>query len=83
MLDHFSVSSATDGGTRCRIWVEPARRSCAVTITVDGRIVRQADETDPTFRSYTHAEWMSVEHWEKLAHELARQFSPFWNGATV
>lgn len=79
MLDFFSVSSVTDGGTRCRIHVEPAKRKCAVTVTVDGRIVRMADETDATFRSYGYAEWSSIEHWDRRAHELARQFSPFWH----
>jgi hypothetical protein len=83
MLDFFSVSSKTDGATMCRIHVEPQAKRCGVTITIEGRITRQADESDATFRSVTNAEWSDTLFWERKAAAIAKAHSPFWRGETA
>ena len=82
-LEHFSVWNRTDGETQCRIYVEPAKRKCAVTVTIKGRIVAQRDETDAAFRSFTSADWTSVDHWDRLSAAIAKTWSPFWRGETA
>lgn len=42
MLELFKISNATDGDTVCSILVEPGRKQCSVTITVNRRITRMA-----------------------------------------
>ena len=80
MLEHFQVLARTDGDTSCRIFVEPHKRQCAVTISIDRRIVRQGDEKDLSLASWTWGDWHSIEKWEAEAHKLAKHCSPFWRG---
>lgn len=83
MLDHFSISHATDGKTRCRIMVEPQKRRCDVTITIDSRIVHMDDEHNAAFRSILPAQWSEIAYWEQRASEIAKAWSPFWRGETA
>jgi hypothetical protein len=83
MLESFIVSHKTDGATTCRIHVEPQTKRCGVTITIEGRITRQADESDATFRSVTNAEWSIPDFWERKAAAIAKAHSPFWRGETA
>lgn len=83
MLESFVVSHKTDGKTICRIYVEVSAKRCSITISVDMLIIRQADETDPSFRSITPAAWSDVAFWEGKAAELAKAYSPFWRGDTA
>jgi hypothetical protein len=83
MLNSFSVSHATDGKTVCRIFVEPQAKRAGVTVTVDRRIVRMADETNTSFRSVTNAEWSDIAFWESKASTIAKAFSPFWRGESA
>lgn len=83
MLDLFSVSHRTDGKTVCRITVEPQKRQCSVTVTIDSRISTTADETDASFRSVSPAEWSSPAYWESRAATISRKHSPFWRGETA
>ena len=83
MIDHFQVSSSTDGKTQCRIFVEPGKHQCSITVTVDRRIVRQGDENDISTRSFTERDWFDIETWSRKAGEIAKAFSPFWRGETA
>lgn len=83
MLDYFTVSHKTDGKTCCRIQVEPRKRQCSVVVTVDSRIVRMADETDPTFRTIGLGDWSSPALFELKAVAIAKAHSPFWRGETA
>lgn len=83
MLEYFTVAHKTDGKTCCRIQVEPRKRQCSVTVTIDSRIVRVADETDVTFRSIGHGDWDSPEWFSRKAADIAKAYSPFWKGETA
>lgn len=60
-----------------RACVEPQKRRCDVTITRDRVIVRLSDETDPTFRSYTAAEFGSPDHWSRVVGQLAERMHSY------
>ena len=78
-LDSFAVSRTADGNTRCVIYVDVRDRSCDVTVTINGLIVRQADESDPCFRSVTDAEFANPAFWDDRAAVIAVAQSPFWH----
>lgn len=82
-LELFMVSHKTDAETVCRIIVEPGKRQCAVTITIAGRIVRMADESEPRFASLLPENWHNPPFWEMQAAKFARQYSPFWRGENL
>jgi hypothetical protein len=73
-LMHFCVRESFEQ-TACRIHVEPAARRCDVVVTVGGRIVCVADETNPTFRSLTPTEWYDPPTWARKARAIAAQQS--------
>jgi hypothetical protein len=83
MLEHFQVAHHSDGKTVCRIYVEPNKKTCSVIVTVDRRIVCQADETDASFRSATSSEWTHIQYWDDKAARIAKAWSPFWKGESA
>jgi len=73
MLTMFVVERSFQK-TTVRAYVEPQKRRCGLTIARNKRIVRMGDESDPTFRSFTAAQFGDPQHWDREVGRIAESW---------